>query len=131
MMRATLSLFLISPAIKSHTLIACGTWHGPRLDPKTFSASSLRVLVLVGVLVGVLVLLLRSGPGHGSPPQNSFALTYGYLDDTNNAPLSLAGLTARDASPPPASTLSGMSGMTHAYSWPLRYLTRPQRLTRL
>ena len=131
MMRATLSPFLISPAIKGRTLTACGAWYGPSLNSKTFSASSLRVLVLMGLLVGVLVLLQRSGLGHESPPQNGFSLTDGDLGDSNNAPLSLADLTARDESAPLASTFRGISSVAYGYSWPLRYLARPQRLTRL
>jgi hypothetical protein len=131
MVRAILSLFLISPASKRQTLAACGTWNGPRLDPQTFSASSVRVLRLVGLLLGILGLLLWSGPGYGAPPQESLALTDGDLNNTDDAPLSLAGLTARDASPPSVSALRGIIGMMHASSWPLRYLARPQRLTRL
>ena len=130
-MRATLSPFLRSPAIKGQTLTACGAWYGPRLNSKAFSASSLRVLVLRGVLVGVLALLQRSGLGHESPPQNDFSLTCGDLDDSKNAPLSLADLTARDESAPFASTLRGISSVAYGYSWPLRYLARPQCLTRL
>ena len=130
-MRATLSPFLISPAIKGQTLTACGAWYGPRLNSETFSASSLRVLVLWGVLVGVLVLLQWSGLGHESPPQNDFSLICGVLDDSNDAPLSLADLTARRKSAPLVSTLRGISSVAYGYSWPLRYLARPQRLTRL
>jgi hypothetical protein len=131
MMWALLPPFLISPAIKNQTLTAWGTWHGPRLDPQTFSTSSLKVLLPVGLLVGVVVLLLPSRLGHELPPQESFPLADGDLGNTNDAPLSLPGLITWDASLPPVSTLCGISGMTHVYSWPLRYLPRPQRLTRL
>jgi hypothetical protein len=129
MMRARLPQSLISPAIKNQTLTAWGTWHGARFDPQTLSASSFKVLSLGGLLVGVLILLLPSRLGHELPPQESFPRAGSDLGNTNDAPLSLAGLTAWDASLPPVATLGGISGRTHVYSWPLRYLPRPQRLT--
>jgi hypothetical protein len=149
MMPAERFPFLRSPAIRSLPLIARGTWHGRGLDPTTCSASSVRVLVLVGLMVGALALplllarALGSGPSailhdiglspkpdvtwNGSPPQESFTLTDDDLDDTD-ALSSLVGLTAQDASPPPAPALINA---IHAYAWTFRYLARPQLLTRL
>jgi hypothetical protein len=45
-----------------------GTWYNPRRDPAIGSASGVRVLALVGLLVGLLMLALQSAPVVASPP---------------------------------------------------------------
>jgi hypothetical protein len=62
MMRATRFPPFTSPAVRRLAVTTRGIWYSHGLDPKICSTSGVRVLALVGLLVGSLVLALQSGP---------------------------------------------------------------------
>jgi hypothetical protein len=62
MMRATRFPSFASPAVRRLAMTGRGIWCGHGLDPKICSTSGVRVLALVGLLVGSLVLALQSVP---------------------------------------------------------------------
>jgi hypothetical protein len=130
MMRAAMFPSCTSPAVRCLTITACGTWYGPRRDPTICSVSGVRVLALVGLLVGILMVALQGAPVIGplpDAPRDSLALGDDDPDD-NSSPWAI--LTAEVPSLTLAPVIRGVTDLKHTGLRLFRYLTRPHLLTR-
>jgi hypothetical protein len=95
------------------------------------SASGVRVLALVGLLVGLLMLVLPGAPVVWPLPDTSCeSLALGDDGPDDDPSLPLVMLTAEAPCLTPATAVGSVDGLLYAYLWPFHYLTRPQLLTR-
>jgi hypothetical protein len=113
---------------------ASAVWALPDM-PSTvaYATTRLPLIMILGpdsrpILHGMRAHPVAVAAGRLCPPSDCPMPGDDDLDDDHSSPLAM--LTAEVPSLTPAPAVRGVNGLKHAYLWPFRYLTRPQRLTR-